>query len=607
MRLNVINNKKILKDAFDIQLNNFTVLTGENGSGKTQLLEFIRDFANGFDRHDEYGNSRGIFNNDSTEPMYPISDERGNSLTDIIYSYPGLRNSINEYVDHDLSLIVNIKQQWNQLEPIVIAYHRIRGKTFLNEEAELNEVNQALNRVVAMSTQPINGYTHPTTKIFQIYQLQELKKISLDSGKAVSDLTLLDYITFYQATLNIFSAAIDLLFHQFFLKQKYYPDLIRDVIPPWITFNEILEKASFKYKSEYIISTNDEVPLPVKLIDRSNGQIVDFQSLSSGETTVMALIFALYNSSNKGHFPQVILFDEPDAHLHPSLTQIFLDVVQNVLLKGHQVKVILTTHSPSTVALAPEESIYCMDRDLGHPIKIDKRAAINTLSFGLASVSIEESSLGISYNIKNANKDILFTEGITDKINLEIAWKKLYPGKAMNFFIQDCFSASFLGNLFTQGDQAPDGIFHQFKDLKMMALFDFDNAGYSQWNNEKKFPNILESDPKKGLTRHNSKNGYMILLPVPNIPEISGQVIISGNDTYKDKSHLTIESLFFNSKELKEFFKEESMPGGGKTNVFNNKSKRDFSDALSNLDANAFLELVPLFEKIQNIIIRGNA
>ncbi|WP_431200939.1 AAA family ATPase [Mucilaginibacter sp. P19] len=336
-----------------------------------------------------------------------------------------------------------------------------------------------------------------------------------------------------------------------------------DITPPWDVFNEILERAQFKYKAEYVESTQEENPQRVKLIDKQNGKEVFFENLSSGETTIMALIFALYNSSNKGHFPQVILFDEPDAHLHPSLTQVFLDVILDVLVEQHNVKVILTTHSPSTVALAPDESVYCMDRGLGRPVKEDKRTAINILSSGLVSLTIEESNLGINYNIHNAGINVLFTEGITDKINLEIAWEKLYPGRKRNFYIQDSFSASFLGNLFTQGDQAPDGIFHQFDDLKMIALFDFDAAGYAQWNNKKKFPEIVEINPRKGLTRFNRKNGYLLLLPVPNIEEITKQVIVSENDTYEEKSYLTIESLLFDDIAVKGFFKTVPLPGGG--------------------------------------------
>src|SRR5690606_37032757 len=257
---------------------------------------------------------------------------------------------------------------------------------------------------------------------------------------------------------------------------------------------------------------NEEYPSPIKLIDNQLGVTnANLDSLSSGEKTIIALIFVLYHASSNGQFPQVILFDEPDAHLHPSLTQLFIDVIQKVLVEEQKVKVIITTHSPSTIALAPDVSIYKMDRVLGYPIKENITSAIEDLTNGLTSVTVEESNLGIIYNIKNTNKHILFTEGITDKIILETAWEKLYSSKQRNFYIQDCFSAQFLGTLFNQGNELPDGIFHQFPDKKFIALFDFDGAGYSNWNRSKKFPDIIEQNPAKCLTRYNNANGYLLL------------------------------------------------------------------------------------------------
>jgi len=52
-----------------------------------------------------------------------------------------------------------------------------------------------------------------------------------------------------------------------------------------------------------------------------------------------------------------LLLDEVDASLHPSMIKNLLDVIEKIFLKNG-CKVILATHSPTTVALAPEESIY---------------------------------------------------------------------------------------------------------------------------------------------------------------------------------------------------------------------------------------------------------
>ncbi len=434
----------ILKDAFGVFLNDFTVLTGENGSGKTQLLTFIRDYSGGFYSDDFMSKPvQDQLENNSDNLRHPISSDDGSPLTEIVYYYPGLKNNDYEPQQSGQSLMNTIKGQWKDLHRVVHAYHSNRHLNFEDISKEQQELNVAQMRMVEaiLPGQPSSSLSN--IKQIQPHEMQQIKTIAAQCGKHPADLNFADFIIFYQAPLGLFSVALDLLFHQFHLKEKYYPHLTKNAPIPLEVFNEILERAHFKYKAEYAESNSEEVILPVKLVDRKSGKVVHFESLSSGETTIMALIFALYRSTNGGHFPQVILFDEPDAHLHPSLTQIFLDVIIDVLVKQHGVKVILTTHSPSTVALSPDDAIYCMDRDLGRPIKADRKAAVNILSNGLASITIEESSMGIVYNIKQTQKHVLFTEGITDKIILEEAWRKLYGDENAPFFIQECFGALF--------------------------------------------------------------------------------------------------------------------------------------------------------------------
>lgn len=601
MILNITTNHRILKEKLNIELPNFVVLTGSNGAGKTQLLNHIHENANGYwEKYDNDFNSSP--NPDDVQMLFPIIDEKGDNLVNIVYSYPGLRNYEN-YFHNEEPLINQIKKQWVQLEPLCIAYNSIRHKTFENEQEELKKLNESIVSLVKNLQTDISRFSETNIKKAQLHQIKRLKEISLKSGKDISEINYIDFLIFYNIPTNIFSSALDLLFHQFYLKQKYYPHLTQNITTPWDTFNQILENANFKYKVEFVPSQNEEYPSPIKLIDNQLGVTnANLDSLSSGEKTIIALIFVLYHASSNGQFPQVILFDEPDAHLHPSLTQLFIDVIQKVLVEEQKVKVIITTHSPSTIALAPDVSIYKMDRVLGYPIKENITSAIEDLTNGLTSVTVEESNLGIIYNIKNTNKHILFTEGITDKIILETAWEKLYSSKQRNFYIQDCFSAQFLGTLFNQGNELPDGIFHQFPDKKLIALFDFDGAGYGNWNRSKKFPDIIEQNPAKCLTRYNNANGYLVLLPSTDKKVIMDLVIKDKNETFEEESKLTIESLFLNFELIRQkFFIEQKIIGGGSYFTFNGK-KREFSQYLSTLDSIYFEEFIPLFDKIDEIL-----
>lgn len=145
-------------------------------------------------------------------------------------------------------------------------------------------------------------------------------------------------------------------------------------------------------------------PFQFKLFDLKKNE-VPFSDLSSGEKVLVSLVLFLYNSNSRGIFPKLLLMDEPDAHLHPSMTHQFLRVIKNVLVDTHGVRVIMTTHSPSTIALAPEDSIFIMDKPTRIFRPSSKNQAISLLTAGLVFVAqgtktiiVEDESDVVFYN-----------------------------------------------------------------------------------------------------------------------------------------------------------------------------------------------------------------
>ena len=604
MVLNIKSNGQILQDKSGITLADFTILTGENGSGKTQLLKWLRDFYNTFyedengDIIDMIGNNLGV--------SHPLLNNNEQPLRKIIYSEPGLRYEgfSGDSNSQEQNIMFNIKNEWEQLEFAVIALRSLKGKSFLNDESELAEINAYVYNLINRG-HPNSGSSN-IKKVMQ-HEVDRIKKIALLCDTHPGNLTYIDLLIFYQVPTDIFSSSLGLLFHQYYLKNKYYFKKTEHIKPPWEVFNEILGSTNFKYRVHYKESTNDEIVLPIYLIDTTNNKQIFFENLSSGETTIMALIFALYNSSNGGTFPEVILFDEPDAHLHPSLTATFLKVVQDVFVGRNSVKIIMTTHSPSTVALAPDDSIYIMDRNLGYPYKLDRNTAVNILSEGFASVNIDDGKLGIAYNLSNSDLPFLLTEGITDKIILETAWLKLNPTKRkIPFYIQDCFDAKFLGNLIRRGGDDQDGIYSNYPDKLIIALFDFDAEGYNNWNGGKdKFPILIESNPKKCLTKGNrEQSAYIMLLPIPENEVLSKQCFKSNGDSLNEKTVLPIELLFYGYNKLEKYFLNEEEAGGQVIRFISHKQKRHFARLLKELDTKYFEGFIPLFEKIEELTRR---
>ena len=135
---------------------------------------------------------------------------------------------------------------------------------------------------------------------------------------------------------------------------------------------------------------------------------VSFEELSSGEKVLFGLILCIYNSMTDGRFPSVVLLDEIDASLHPNMIINMLGVLSETLVKKHDLKVILATHSPSTVALADPKWIYVIDKDTPNLIsKKSKQEIINSLSQGF--VTLDQ---GLMFADQIARKALnIFSEG----------------------------------------------------------------------------------------------------------------------------------------------------------------------------------------------------
>jgi energy-coupling factor transporter ATP-binding protein EcfA2 len=158
---------------------------------------------------------------------------------------------------------------------------------------------------------------------------------------------------------------------------------------PWEVVNESLVAAGFPY----LVIPPTETPIveqySLRLRDQCDeNRIIRATDLSSGEKILLQLVLWLFTAGKEGVFPKLLILDEPDAHLHPSMTQQFLDVISDVLVDKHGVRVIISTHSPSTVALAPDGSVFQLERD-GHTIvPITSRSDIvSVLTAGLVTVS----------------------------------------------------------------------------------------------------------------------------------------------------------------------------------------------------------------------------
>ncbi|MBO9532270.1 MAG: ATP-binding protein [Solirubrobacteraceae bacterium] len=163
--------------------------------------------------------------------------------------------------------------------------------------------------------------------------------------------------------------------------------------PPWEVLDETLKVIGLDYEFVRPDGPEENRPYEVKLRHLGTGAEVPTAALSSGEKTLVAIAMTLFSGARMGdsiELPHVLLLDEADSGLHPSMVKNLLTVVRDILVATYGVKVILTTHSPTTVALAPEESLYVMRRSPDPRLlkARDRDEALNSLTVGLSTLSV---------------------------------------------------------------------------------------------------------------------------------------------------------------------------------------------------------------------------
>ncbi len=125
---------------------------------------------------------------------------------------------------------------------------------------------------------------------------------------------------------------------------------------PWALANRLIESSGLPYRLTtpmgQAIGTGRTFAL--ELINGSRKCAP--AELSPGETAILRLSLWLYRASVKRGKPVLLLLDEPDAHLHTSLVQHLLQSLDELVQGG--VRVVMTTHRPDTLVLAPQGSLF---------------------------------------------------------------------------------------------------------------------------------------------------------------------------------------------------------------------------------------------------------
>lgn len=297
------------------------------------------------------------------------------------------------------------------------------------------------------------------------------------------------------------------------------------------------------------------------------------------------------------------LLDEPDAFLHPEWQFQFLQQVVAVSEEAASSNhVLMSSHSASTIASRVQSRIrlFDLDGDRVAPKEPAKAAAIDSLSAGLITFSETDAKISILHSLKDYDGPVLFTEGLTDQMILEVAWRKLNPGITQPFAIQSTFGCDFLRQLLLDKKFCDAN-----KERKLFGLFDFDDA-YRHWNIKPSYSKLIQEDVSKGLVRQklddkaNPLDVFFLLLPIPDGHPLSDQAV--NPDTghhYKAESRFNIELIFYGAASLEEYFVPDSKRPRSGCIKFSEKKKDKFARAVvPELGAEHFEYFRPIFDFI---------
>lgn len=347
-----IKKHKSINNGLTFDLPDFCVLTGKNGSGKSHLFEAMAD--------------RGCTN--------ITIDGTGVKLVQYIKF-----NGLNPIVGADCTyrmLLDEQKNMWGTFKQILD--NNYNGRVFSNTSffRDVERANKQLLPVAKELFSRAHGNKADITEeLFnEVYTIQPRDAKSFFSSQFASIFKLYanrleanDYNKF-RNTQN--STSLPVLTHEEFEK-KYGPK-------PWVLINKMMENAGLNFRVNNPESQTRDEDFHLRLIDEKRGIEVEVNDLSTGERVLMSLALAIYNANEDSLRPDILLLDEPDAALHPEFSKVLLQSIDESIVREAGVKVVISTHSPTTVALSDESWIYQMEYG-SVPHKISKRQALSIL------------------------------------------------------------------------------------------------------------------------------------------------------------------------------------------------------------------------------------
>lgn len=417
MKLKFAKQYQSIRTFDEVDLTNFTILTGRNGSGKTQLLKAIENGScvlEGIQTHaiKYFSNVEFKLGDQKSIPQAQIL-QRFNQILAIFDGKSGNPKSNYRAVAQAIwnSIIAPNLSTDGKLFGVKLDDHRLYESVDDQQaEAILEDYRQKIStQVFSQLAQNIDG--------------QSLCLAAQSTAGPVHMMQVNTHLSAFvpeNSRRGILNTSLGSLFSQYKVDQynwarkqtelhdseKKFSELLADYESenrkPWDVVNEVFARMNSHSTDENVFSFEVSNPDADKIDyrniesygfspqvkDRKTNETFGFDSLSSGEMVLAALCVSILEMETTVGRPKVLLLDEVEASLHPSMINALLDTLR-LSFVDRGTSIIMATHSPSTVSLADPNSLFIVEPK--HPTNkvhaVDQNQAISILTEGLATVS----------------------------------------------------------------------------------------------------------------------------------------------------------------------------------------------------------------------------
>ena len=481
MKIEFVNQYGVIAGLNATDLPPFAVLIGPNGAGKSHVFRALINY--GLDQDAPLSlaipgiTKEGIqlyepnsFRSHSSQQANRQTSEQVRGLTDAFFLHGPeggtLRDLSAKVFDEAVKSLDDIEAQATFVDGLKDEIHRIprQGVFGLNgNNAYTTEIrsrilgelsNSELQRRRNAGENRLNRLSVEDSRYCQLLSAA-MKKIS----KFPHELTREDISGALHYDEHLLSNRLSEIFSAYKLAQyawahrqievsgaPTYAELIQqyqeDLPPPWQVMREVLAEireaagdyALFDFdftdpEGQELNMENFELyTFKAEMTNRTTGATYELHDLSSGEQILMALCMVSFNQIIGRRPPQLLLLDEIDAMLHPSMVKALVGTLKTLFVENG-VPVLMTSHSPMTVATLDDNEVFRVSRT-GYHVEISpvtKADAISELSEGLATVD-----MGLRIAAYRESKITILTEG--NNVKHLKRWAELYYPEDVRVF-----------------------------------------------------------------------------------------------------------------------------------------------------------------------------